>query len=87
MENYNHLEEEKTRKEGEMLKKTEEIKSMFAAIVIEKNQAEKPEKNHRREELNNTNNTINFNSIKSVRKEPVEDAYRQIFMKTLKPKK
>lgn len=78
------MEEERSRREIDMLKKTEEIKSMFATIVIEKNQADRPQ---RKEELNNTSGTINFNSLKSVRKEPVEDAYRQIFMKTLKVKK
>jgi hypothetical protein len=37
--------------------------------------------------MGNTNTSINFNSLKSVKKEVVEDAYRQIFMKTLKPRK
>lgn len=68
-----------------MLKKTEEIKSMFATIVVEKHTP--PSNNPRREEMGNTNTSINFNSLKSVKKEPVEDAYRQIFMKTLKPRR
>ena len=74
-----------------MIKKTEEIKSMFATIVIEKNQNDRSDKVAKREELNpinNNNNPLNFTSTtKSTRKEPVEDAYRQLFMKTLKPKK
>ena len=66
-----------------MLKKTEEIKTMFATIVVEQQQVEKPKK----EETANLNTATNFNSIKSVRKEPVDDAYRQIFLKTLKPRR
>jgi hypothetical protein len=77
------LEEERSRREVEMLKKTEEIKNMFATIVVEKHQGERP--GSKKEELLNTNGSINF-SFKSVRKEPVEDAYRNIFMKTLRPR-
>jgi hypothetical protein len=68
-----------------MLKKTEEIKNMFATIVVEKHQTERQVS--KKEEFITTNGSINFNSIKSVKKEPVEDAYRQIFMKTLRPRK
>ena len=40
-----------------------------------------------REELSNAN-TVNFNTSKSAgRKESVDDAYRQMFMKTLHRKK
>lgn len=62
---------------------------MFATIVIEKNQNERYDKPVKREELNpiSNNSPLNFTSNKSNRKEPVEDAYRQLFMKTLKPKK
>jgi hypothetical protein len=48
-----------------MLKKTEEIKSMFATIVVEKHTPAPPV---RKEEMGNTNASINFNSLKSVRK-------------------
>lgn len=74
------LEEERNRREAEMMKKTEEIKNMFATIVVEKHAPPQPQ-------MANTVASINFNSLKSVKKEPVDDAYRQIFMKTLKPRK
>ena len=91
------LEEEKGKREAELTEKMEEIKSMFAAIVLEKAQAErnveKAERGfekggeRRREELSNAN-TVNFNTSKSAgRKESVDDAYRQMFMKTLHRKK
>lgn len=59
---------------------------MFATIVVEKH-TPAPVPAVRKEDMGNTNTSINFNSIKSVKKEPVEDAYRQIFMKTLKPRR
>ena len=33
------------------------------------------------------NNTVNFNALKSIRKEQTDEAYRSIFLKTLKGKK
>lgn len=42
---------------------------MFATIVVEKHQGEK--QTIKKEELMNTNGSINFNSYKSVKKEPV----------------
>ena len=58
----------------------EEIKSMFATIVVEKNNEAQP----RKEELPIPNHPVVM--TKNGKKE-VEDAYRSIFMKTLKPRK
>ncbi len=50
-----------------MLKKTEEIKSMFATIVVEKYQGDN-KLNVKKEDFLNTNASINLGTLKSVRK-------------------
>jgi hypothetical protein len=72
-----------------MMKKTEEIKNMFTAIVIDKNNGEGKEQHLKvkNENFPNASNTININNFKSARKEQTDEAYRTIFLKTLKGKK
>lgn len=69
------------------MKKTEEIKDMFAVIVIDKNNTDLKQPKGKNENMMMANNTVNFNAMKSIRKEQTDEAYRSIFLKTLKGKK
>lgn len=62
---------------------------MFTAIVIDKNNGDGKEQHLKvkSENIPNANNTINSNNFKSVRKEQTDEAYRTLFLKTLKGKK
>ena len=51
-----------------MMKKTEEIKSMFAAIVIDKNNTDLREQKGKSDNMILANNTVNLNGMKSIRK-------------------
>ena len=63
-----------------MLRKTEEIKNLFAAIVADKG-------NCGRQKGEAVNQSTAPNLQKGGKKEQAEDAYRSIFMKTLKARK
>ncbi len=69
-----------------MMKKTEEIKGMFAAIVIDKNNTDLKQLKGKSENIM-ANNIVNVNTLKSIKKEQTDEAYRSIFLKTLKGKK
>ena len=60
---------------------------MFAAIVIDKNNTDLKQLKGKAENMMMANNTMNFNALKSIRKEQTDEAYRSIFLKTLKGKK
>jgi len=60
---------------------------MFAAIVIEKNNVELKEQKGKTDNMSIGNNTVNFNNLKLAKKEQTDEAYRSLFMKTLKGKK
>ena len=85
LEKYAQLEQDSHKREVEMLRKTEEIKNMFAAIVVDKNEAKENQKP--KGEGAPSHSTVPGCLGKGTRKEQAEDAYRSIFMKTLKPRK
>jgi len=66
-----------------MLRKTEEIRHVLAAIVVEKNEG----RGRQEGEAARLSHGTAPASLKSNKKEQAEDAYRSIFMKTLKARK
>lgn len=60
---------------------------MFAAIVVDKNNTDLKQQKGKIDNMMLTNNTVNFNALKSIKKQQTDEAYRSIFMKTLRGKK
>ena len=65
-----------------MIRKTQEVKEMLAALVTDRG----GENRERHKEIASTHGTAPV-CQKGGKKQQAEDAYRSIFMKTLKPRK
>lgn len=86
---YSALEQKGQQREVEVMKQTEELKSMLAALVIERNGDNKDRETKEGKDGKGTNSCGGGGSSQNGkgRREQADEAYRSIFSKTLRPRK